>query len=105
MYPTFTVFRSVFTDMHNINAYNRLRMPKGAIKNGQYRESTEIGNIGYKRRRKTKQNTQTNTNDVYKKCSLLQTTGGNTCFNNSPQHNLFSLIPLNTPNKGDLCIT
>ena len=54
-----------------------------AIKNGQ---SREIGNLGHTRQRKTKQkhNTicvghhymQTNTNNVNKTCSLLQTTGG-----------------------------
>ena len=53
------------------------------IKKGQSRET---GNIGYIRRRKTKQkyNTisfghhyaQTSTNNVYKTCTLLQTTGG-----------------------------
>jgi hypothetical protein len=54
-----------------------------AIKKGQSRET---GNIGYTRRRKTKQkhNTicighhyvRTNTNNVNKTCVLLQTTGG-----------------------------
>jgi hypothetical protein len=54
-----------------------------SIKNGQSRET---GNIGYTRRRKTKQkhNTiyvdhhyaKTNTNNVNKACASLQTTGG-----------------------------
>jgi len=56
---------------------------EGAIKKGQSRET---GNIGYTRRRKTKQkhNTicvghhymQTYTNNINKTCFLLQTTGG-----------------------------
>ena len=60
----------------------RKKIPK-AIKKGQ---STETGNIGYKRRSKTKQkhNTicvghpyaQANTNNIDKTCALLQTTGG-----------------------------
>ena len=61
----------------------RQRIPKGNKKNGQPRETE---NIGYTRRRKTKQkhntirvghhyNTNTNTNNVNKTCSLLQTTG------------------------------
>ena len=55
----------------------------GAIKNGQSRET---GNIGYTRRRQTKQKhkticaghhyTQANTNNVNKTWVLLQTTGG-----------------------------
>ena len=57
-------------------------MPEGEIKIGQ----SESGNIGYTRRRQTKQRhnticvghhyTQTNTNNVNKTCALLQTTGG-----------------------------
>jgi hypothetical protein len=56
---------------------------KGAIKNGQSRET---GNIGYTRRRQTKQKLniicvghhyeQTNTNNLNKTLALLQTTGG-----------------------------
>ena len=56
---------------------------KGAIKNTQCRKT---GNIGYTRRRKTKQKhnligvvhhyVQTNINNVNKTCALLQTTGG-----------------------------
>jgi hypothetical protein len=56
---------------------------EGAIKNGQFRET---GNIGHTRRRQTKQKhnticvghhyTQTNTNNVNNTWSLLQTTGG-----------------------------
>jgi hypothetical protein len=56
---------------------------EGAIENGQSRET---GNIGYTRRRQTKQKhnticvryhyTQTNTNNVNKTWALLQTTGG-----------------------------
>ena len=61
----------------NVREYRR------AIKEGQ---SIATGNIGYTRRRKTKQNhntiwvgqhyAQTNTKNVNKTCSLLQTTGG-----------------------------
>jgi hypothetical protein len=60
-----------------------LENTEGQSTNGQSRER---GNIGYIRRRKTKQkhNTicvvhhymQTNTNKVNKTCALLQTTGG-----------------------------
>jgi len=60
-----------------------LENTEGAIKNGQSRET---GNIGYTRWRKTKQKhnticvghhyTQTNTNNVNKTWVLLQTTGG-----------------------------
>jgi len=60
-----------------------LENTEGSIKNGQSRET---GNIGYTKQRKTKQkhNTicvghyymQTNTNNVNKTRTLLQTTGG-----------------------------
>jgi hypothetical protein len=56
---------------------------EGAIKNGQSRET---GNIGFTRRRQTKQKhntlcvgnhyTQINTNNLNKTWALLQTTGG-----------------------------
>ena len=61
----------------------RQRIPKGNKKNGQPRETE---NIGYTRRKKTKQKhnticvgnhyTQTNTNNVNKTRVLPQTTGG-----------------------------
>ena len=67
----------------DIEAYIKVKELRRVIKNGQ---SKETGNIGYKRRRKTKQkhNTisvghdyvQTNTNNVNKTRDLLQTTGG-----------------------------
>jgi len=57
-----------------------LENTEGAIKKGQYRET---GNIGYTRRRKTKQNlnticvayhcTQTHTNNVNRTSALLPT--------------------------------
>ena len=60
-----------------------LRNTEGAIKNGQSRET---GNIGYTRRRQAKQQhnticvgyhpTQTNTKNVNKTWALLQTNGG-----------------------------
>ena len=66
---------------HQLNV--RSSNTEGVIKNGQYREP---GNIGYTKRRKTKQkhNTicdgfhyaETNTNSVNKTWALLQTTGG-----------------------------
>jgi hypothetical protein len=70
-----------------------LENTEGAIKKGK---SREIGNIGYTRRRKTKQkhNTicvghhyvQANTNNVIKTCTLLQTTGGKNEPNILGQH-------------------
>ena len=56
-----------------------LENTEGEIKNGQ---STETGNIGYTRRRKKTTivvehyYVQTNTNNVNKTWTLLQTTGG-----------------------------
>ena len=56
-----------------------LENTEGEIKNGQ---STETGNIGYTRRRKKPTigvghyYVQTNTNNVNKTWTLLQTTGG-----------------------------
>ena len=58
-----------------------LQITEGAIKNGQSRET---GNIGHTRRGNTNHNTicvghhyeQANTNNVNKTWSLLQTTGG-----------------------------
>ena len=77
-----------------------LENTEGAITNGQSRET---GNIGYTRRRKTKQKhsticvghhyARTNTNNVNKTWALLQTTGGKhepnivLCGNRSEHHN------------------
>ena len=78
-----------------------LENTKGAIKKGQSREN---GSIGYTRRRKTKQKhniiyvgyyyTQTNTNNVNKTWTLLQTTRGKDepnivffCGNRNGHHN------------------
>jgi hypothetical protein len=70
------------TVLFTVHVY-MLENTEGAIKNGQSRET---GNIGYTRQRKTKQKhhticgghqyTQTSTNNVNKICALLQTTGG-----------------------------
>ena len=52
-----------------------LENTEGTIKNGHSRDT---GNIGYTRRRQTKQRhyTQTDTNNVNKTWGLLQATGG-----------------------------
>jgi hypothetical protein len=89
----------------NIREYRRgnqkrLENTKGAIKKGR---SREIGNTEYTKRRKTKQNhnticvghryAQTNTNNVNKTCTLIQTTGGKDepniflCGNFNGRHN------------------
>ena len=66
------------------NNQKTLENTEGTIKKGQSRETANIQNVGYIRRRQTKQkhNTmcvghhymQANTNNVNKTCALLQTT-------------------------------
>ena len=84
VYLTFFSFLSCFTDVgygYCISFLEMLENTEGAIKNGQSRET---GNIGYTRRKQTKHNTlcvghhymQANTKNVNKSWVLLQTTGG-----------------------------
>ena len=68
---------------------------KKTIQKGEKRQSRETGNIEYTRRRKVRQKhnilcvvhhyAETNTNNVNKTCTLLQTTEGNIVFSSPGQ--------------------